>query len=26
LSINDPRLLDFLKQAGWLESTNSVRP
>ena len=26
LSINDPRLLDFLKQAGWLESPNSVRP
>jgi hypothetical protein len=26
LSADDPRLLDFLKQAGWLDDTNSVSP
>jgi hypothetical protein len=26
LSANDPRLLALLKQAGWLENTNSVSP
>jgi hypothetical protein len=26
LSAEDPRLLSFLNQAGWLENTNSVRP
>ena len=26
LSADDPRLIQFLKQAGWLESTNSIGP
>ena len=26
LSTDDPRLLDFLKQAGWLDDTNSTAP
>jgi len=26
MSADDPRLLSFLKQAGWLEKTNSVSP
>jgi len=26
LSAEDPRLIQFLNQAGWLESTNSLSP